>query len=39
MDKNGNTDQLADHLKPPNPLFTHNGQWAQSLQTEYQHTL
>lgn len=39
--QNGNADQLADHLKPSNPLFTlsYNDQWAWSLQTQYKHTL
>lgn len=38
VNKNGNADQLADHLEPSNPLFTlsYNDQWAQSLQTHTQ---
>lgn len=41
VNQNGNADQLADHLNPPNPLFTlsYNDQWAGSLQTQYKHTL
>lgn len=38
-DKNGNSDQLADHLKPSNLLFTllYNNQRALGLQTWHKH--